>query len=257
MNNTSRIPLIVGNWKMYKTVDEGAKAAREVARLVASIRSVEVGIAPPFTALYAVKKALDGSSVKLAAQNVYWEEQGAFTGAISPGMLEEVGCDYCIVGHSERRAYFRETDQSVNKKIRALLSHNITPIVCVGESLPERDAGDAAKRVTSQVEAALEGFTPKEIGSLVVAYEPIWAIGTGRNASPAQAEEIHKIIRTVLLRLAGEAEASKIRILYGGSVKPENAAALIAEENVDGALVGGASLDPEGFSKIARQAHHS
>jgi triosephosphate isomerase len=256
MNKKSRIPLIVGNWKMHKTVDEGAKAAREVARLVASVRAVEVGIAPPFTALYAVKKALDGSSVKLCAQNVYWEEQGAFTGAISPGMLAEVGCDYCIVGHSERRAYFNDSDQTVNKKARALLGRGVTPIVCVGETLPERDAGDAARKVTSQIEGALQGFTPKEIGSLVVAYEPIWAIGTGRNATPPQAEEIHAVIRTVLMRLAGE-EAHSIRILYGGSVKPENAATLIAEPNVDGALVGGASLDPEGFAKIVKQAHHS
>jgi triosephosphate isomerase (TIM) len=256
MKKVLRVPLIVGNWKMYKGADEGAKAAREVARLVASVHSVEVGLAPPFTALYPIKKALEGSNVKLAAQNVYWEEQGAFTGAISPLMLEDVGCDYCLVGHSERRALFRETDETVNKKVRALLGHKVTPIVCVGESLPERDAGEAARKVTSQLEAGLHGFTPKEISALVIAYEPIWAIGTGRNATPAQAEEIHQIIRTVLLRLAGD-EAYSIRILYGGSVKPENAAALIAEENVDGALVGGASLDPEGFSKIVKQAHHS
>lgn len=254
MQSLGRPPLIVGNWKMFKGADEGAKAAREVVRLSTSIHGVEVCVAPAFTALYAVKRALEGSRVTLSAQNTYWEEQGAFTGEVSPSMLADLGCDYCIIGHSERRTYFHDTDETVNRKLRALLGHNITPILCVGESLPERDAGQAAAKVTGQVEAGLRGVSPAEVARVVVAYEPIWAIGTGRNASPAQAEEIHKLIRAVLVRLAGE-KAAGIRILYGGSVKPENAAALLAEENIDGALVGGASLDPANFAAIARQAH--
>lgn len=256
MITVSRTPLIMGNWKMFKGANEGAQAAREVARLTASIHGVEVGVAPAFTALYAVGKALEGSRVKLSSQNVYWEDQGAFTGEVSPKMLTDLGCHYGIIGHSERRTYFGETDQGVNRKAKALLEHKITPIVCVGETLPERDAGDAARKVTGQVEAALANLSPAEIERLVIAYEPIWAIGTGRNASPAQAEEIHKLIRAVLVRLAGSEKAESVRILYGGSVKPENAGALIAEENIDGALVGGASLDPENFAGIVRQAHN-
>lgn len=254
MATFERSPLIVGNWKMYKGAEEGAKAAREVARLTASVRGTEVGIAPPFTALYAVKRALEGSAVKLCAQDVFWEPQGAFTGEISPTMLADLGCQYCIVGHSERRTYFQETDELVNKKVRALLEHQIIPILCVGETLPERDSGEASQKVIRQVEMGLMGLSPEEIGKVVIAYEPIWAIGTGRNATPAQAEEIHAIIRALLVRLAGE-EARSVRILYGGSVKPENASALLAEENIDGALVGGASLDPENFAKIVRFAH--
>jgi triosephosphate isomerase len=202
-----------------------------------------------------VRRALEGSHLALSAQNVYWEEKGAFTGEISPMMLADVGCRYCIVGHSERRASFGDTDEVVAKKIRALLAHPLSPILCVGESLAERDGGQAASKVTHQLEVALAGLSAEEIGRTVVAYEPIWAIGTGRNATPNQAEEIHVVVRSVLRLMAGDT-ADSVRILYGGSVKPENAAELLAQENVDGALVGGASLDPAGFAQIVRASVH-
>ncbi|MBI4412859.1 MAG: triose-phosphate isomerase [candidate division NC10 bacterium] len=247
----ARTPLIAGNWKMYKTATEGAALARELCQRLGSGGGVEVAVCPPFPALAAVGMALQGSGIALGAQDMHWEKEGAFTGAVSAGMLLHLGCRFVILGHSERRQHFGETDASVQRKVRAALAEGLTPIVCVGETLTERDGGQTLAVVARQVRAALEGLTGADLGRLILAYEPVWAIGTGRTATPEQAQDVHRALRRLLGELGG---GSATRILYGGSVKAENAAALLRESDIDGALVGGASLVAEQFARIVEAA---
>jgi len=249
---TNRTPLIAGNWKMFKTCPEAVETAGQLVKLVGATTDIDVMIAPPFTALAPVADVVRGSCVSLGAQNLFWETQGAFTGEISPAMLVSAGCKYVIIGHSERRQYFNETDETVNKKIRAAINNDLIPVMCVGESEKERESKDTFSVLDKQVKKGLEGFSSDDLKSLVIAYEPIWAIGTGKTATSGQVQEVHQFLRSVLEKSFGNMLAKSIRILYGGSVKPNNIAELMAMPDVDGALVGGASLDPETFSKIVR-----
>jgi triosephosphate isomerase len=239
--------LIAGNWKMHKTLAEARDLAREIVQGVGRETRAEVVLAPPYTALSAVAAEIAGSKVLLAAQDTFWEEKGAFTGAIAPGMLADVGCTYVIVGHSERRQHFGDDDEAVNRKLHAVLAAGLRPIMCVGETLGEREAGKTFAVVETQVLNGLAGFPVSERERLVIAYEPVWAIGTGKTATPEQAQEVHHLIRTLLADTLG---TSAIRILYGGSVTPNNAATLMAEPDLDGALVGGASLKAASFLGI-------
>ncbi|MCS6817967.1 MAG: triose-phosphate isomerase [Blastocatellia bacterium] len=246
-----RKPVIAGNWKMYKLVAEAVQTVAELRSLVASVTHCEVVVAPPFTALWAVAQQLEGSNIQIAAQDVCDVNGfGARTGEISALMLRDVGCRYVIIGHSERRQFYGETDELVRRKISAALEAGLSPIVCVGETLQEREAGRAEVVVKRQVEAALSGLRPEEVTRLLIAYEPVWAIGTGHTASPEQAQTMHAYIRQRVVTLVGEQVAEGLRILYGGSVRPDNIRALMAEPDIDGALVGGASLDPRSFSEI-------
>ncbi|MGB8331655.1 MAG: triose-phosphate isomerase [Polyangiales bacterium] len=245
-----RKPLIAGNWKLHNGVAQSQALARAIATHVGSGLACDVVVAPVATSLTAVKRTLEGTAVGLSAQNTHWEDSGAFTGELSPALLADVGCGYCIIGHSERRQFFGETDEGVRKKVAALLKHELVPILCVGESLEQREAGKTLDVVLGQVEAALEGLDSVALAPLVVAYEPIWAIGTGRTAKAADAQEVHRAIRDHLAALKGETRANSIRVLYGGSVKPSNADELLAQPDVDGALVGGASLSPDDFIPI-------
>jgi triosephosphate isomerase len=248
----SRTPLLAGNWKMHGTCAEARVLAGAVAQAVGQVTDREVLVCPPFTSLHAAREAIAGSRVRLGAQNVHGEPKGAFTGEISAGMLVEAGCSHVIIGHSERRQYFGETNASVNHRLKAALGAGLTPIVCVGETLAERDAGAMPAIIERQVREGLAGLDAAAIGRCVVAYEPVWAIGTGRTATPAQAQEVHAMIRGHLASLAGAEVASTIRVLYGGSVKPDNVDALMAEPDIDGALVGGACLDATSFARIVR-----
>lgn len=247
-----RLPFIAGNWKMHKTVGEALELVRGLRASLQGIEGVEVAVAPPFTALYPVALELKGSSISLASQNLFWEEKGAFTGEISPVMLKEVGCQYAIVGHSERRQYFGETDETVNRRIKAGFQYGLKPIFCIGETLEEREKGITFSVVDRQLELGLKGLDEKRVEEIVVAYEPVWAIGTGKTATPEQAEEVHQFIRQKLEQLYSRSVAERIRIQYGGSVTPENIKGLMAQANIDGALVGGASLKVESFSRIVR-----
>lgn len=243
-------PLVVGNWKMHKTVAEARDLAAAVRDGVRDLKDIDVAMAPPFTALAAVGEILKGTSVGLAAQTMHEAAKGAFTGEISPTMLKDVGCSHVILGHSERRHIFGETDQNVMKKARAALDHGLIPILCVGETLQERETSRTFDVVERQAEHALRHVTPEEASRSVLAYEPVWAIGTGKTASPGQAQEVHAFLRKLVARSHGEGVARAIRILYGGSVKPDNAGSLIAEPDVDGALVGGACLEAPSFLGI-------
>jgi triosephosphate isomerase len=247
-----RLPFIAGNWKMNKTVREAMDFIKELKASVSEVKEVEVAVAPPFTALYTVRQELAGSSIRLAAQNLYWEEKGAFTGEVSPPMLKEVGCHYVIIGHSERRQFFGETDETVNRRIEAALAQGLKVIFCIGETLREREEGKTFSVVERQIEGGLRGLGKKEVKDIVIAYEPVWAIGTGKTSTPEQAEEVHWFIRGKLEKIYSREIAQSIRILYGGSVTPENIKGLMSQENIDGALVGGASLKAETFSKIVR-----
>jgi triosephosphate isomerase len=249
---SKRTPLIAGNWKMHKTLEEARTLAREIRQGVAPGRRAEVALGPPYTALAVVFKELSGSDLQLAAQDAFWEKQGAYTGAISPWMLKDAGCRYVIVGHSERRQYFGDTNQSVNRKLKAVLAADLCPIFCIGETLKEREAGQTIEVVGVQLREGLQDLPSLTGRNLVVAYEPVWAIGTGKTATPDQAQEVHRFIRQELGRLLGSGE--DIRILYGGSVTPENAASLLAEPDLDGALVGGASLKAASFLPIIAAA---
>jgi len=242
--------LIAGNWKMHKTVPEALELVRELKERLKGVNDRDILVCPPFTALYPVGKELEGSSINLGAQNMFYEREGAFTGEVSPVMLKDVGCRFVILGHSERRKIFGETDELINKKVLSAAENGLIPILCVGETLEEREAGRTKEVVERQVREGLKGF-PEE-AELVIAYEPVWAIGTGRSATPEMAQEVHKFIREVLAELFGQEKASKTRILYGGSVKPENAKSLLEMEEIDGALVGGASLKADSFEKIVR-----
>ena len=248
-----RKPLIVANWKMNKTVAEAESfIAQFLSLLPSELKDIEVAIAPPFTALHPLAKRLEGSGIKLAAQNVFYEEKGAFTGEISPKMLAELGCSYVIVGHSERRRYFGETDEMVNRKVRAALSCSLTPIICIGETLEERENERTMEVVGSGLLEALKGVELEDPLSVVIAYEPIWAIGTGHTATPDQANEVHEFIRKKLMEGFGEKIGEGIRIIYGGSVNAVNVSNLFKEKEIDGALVGGASLKPDSFATIIR-----
>jgi triosephosphate isomerase len=244
-----RKKFIAGNWKMYKTTAEALDFAASFKARYRDV-GVETGICAPFTQLAALKEAFAGTGIKLGAQNVHFEEKGAYTGEISVAMLREIGVDYTIVGHSERREYFGETDETVNKKLHKLCEHGILPILCVGENLAQRDAGKAKAVVEAQLAKGLERLGAESVRLLVIAYEPIWAIGTGRTASPEEAQEMCAFIRGTVSALYGADTAESLRVQYGGSVKPENAAEILSKRDVDGALVGGASLSPEDLIKI-------
>ena len=244
-----RIPFIAGNWKMFKTKAEAIAFAEEFRELYKDT-DVQTAICAPFTNLEALKEAFAGTEIKVGAQNVHFADEGAFTGEISVSMLEEIGVDFCIVGHSERRQYFGETDETVNKKLKKLFEGSIRPILCVGESLEERDADKAFDVVGGQIKADLEGIDAADVKKLVIAYEPIWAIGTGRTATPDQAEEMCAFIRKTLIEFYGEEVSDEVIIQYGGSVKPANATEIMNMDEIDGALVGGASLKPEDFMEI-------
>ena len=250
MEGTMRIPIIAGNWKLNKTISEAVALTTTLKALVADDTDVEIIVAPPFTALAAVSDTIADSNIRLAAQDVYSEDSGAFTGEVSAPLLKDAGCDYVIIGHSERRQYFGETNDSVNQKTKATLSHDLKPIICVGEQLEEREAGETEAVIESHVTGGIAGLSAADLLSCVIAYEPVWAIGTGKTATPAQAQEVHNFIRGLLVDAYSAEVASQICIQYGGSVKPENAAELMAQPDVDGALVGGASLEAESFAKI-------
>ena len=246
----NRKPLIAGNWKMYKTCSEAVETARHLVKLVADAKDVDIMIAPQFTALAPVSEIIRGSLVSLGGQNLFWEKEGAYTGEISAEMLIAAGCSHVIIGHSERRQYFGETDDTVNKKINSAIKGQLTPVFCVGETEKERESKDTFSVLDKQVTKGLEGFSSDQLGKLVVAYEPVWAIGTGKTATSDQAQEVHQFLRSMLEKIFGDSFSKTIRILYGGSVKPGNIAELMAMPDIDGALVGGASLDAETFSKI-------
>jgi triosephosphate isomerase len=248
-----RTCFVCGNWKMNKTPSEAAALARELRGAVSMVRDrVEIAVAPPFTALAAVSKALEGSNIALAAQNCHAADSGAFTGEISAPMLKDSGCAYVILGHSERRQFFGETDAGVNAKVQSVLKAGMLPIVCVGETLAEREGGKTLDVVSTQVRGSLKGFSAAEGAKFVVAYEPVWAIGTGKVATSRQAQEVHAHIRTLLVELWGQESAGQVRIQYGGSVKPDNAAELLSQPDIDGALVGGASLKAADFAGIIK-----
>ena len=246
--------MIAGNWKMYKTQKEAQSMVAELLDLIESNLKVETLICPPFTVLTSIGKILKDTSVGLGAQNVYWEDQGAYTGEVSARMLVDCGCTYVIVGHSERRQYFKESNEIINLKVRGILKSRLSPILCVGETLNERERGEVESVICKQLKQGLNRVGPKEITSLVVAYEPIWAIGTGQTATPETAQEVHAMIREALSFQYSESLAAQIRILYGGSVNAQNISDLMAQSDLDGALVGGASLDAQSFATIVLRA---
>lgn len=248
----NRTPMLAGNWKMHTTRAEAEALATGIRAGVDGLAGREVLIAPPFPFLESVARVLAGSGVRLAAQNMHWEGKGAYTGEVSADMLRDVGCSHVILGHSERRQFFGETDETVNRKLLAALAAGMTPILCVGETLPQREAGQTLAWIEVQVRGALQGVDPVAIGRSLIAYEPVWAIGTGRVATPEQAQEVHASIRETLEKLGGKTAAAECRILYGGSVKADNIDELMRKEDIDGALVGGASLQVESFVRIAR-----
>ncbi len=249
-----RIPIIAGNWKLNKTSREALVLVEELKREVVDVGGVDIVVCPPFTALETVSDAITETNIMLGAQNVYWADNGAFTGEISAPMLKDLGVQYVIIGHSERRQFFGETNETVNKRLRAALKHGLTPIVCVGENLSEREANQTFEVIRNHCQGSLAGLSAVELGGMVLAYEPVWAIGTGKTAAPAQAQEVHAFIRGLLKKMFGEAAAQETRIQYGGSVTPENIAALIGEADIDGALVGGASLKVPSFAAIIKAA---
>ena len=244
--------IIAGNWKMYKTIDESIELVTLLKRSLADIAGIEIVVCPPFTSLSDVHEALIGAGIKLGAQNCYWEKEGAFTGEVACPMLRSAGCTYVIIGHSERRQYFGETNETVNRKAKAALREGLKPIVCVGEKLEERKAGKTFDVVKDHVENSLAGLTKDDMLKTVIAYEPVWAIGTGMVATKEQAQEVHKYIRELLKKMFDAEVAAAVRIQYGGSVKPDNIRELISQEDVDGALVGGASLKADSFSAIVK-----
>jgi triosephosphate isomerase (TIM) len=252
-----RTPFIAGNWKMFKTVAEAVVFAKELRSAVKDVTGVEIVLAPPFTAIHAVAEALRNANVGVAGQNLHWEKEGAFTGEVSAPMLKEAGAEYAIIGHSERRRLFGETDATVNRKIAAAMGAALTPIVCVGETLEERERNETLQVLDRQLKDGLDRVTPAQVADLVVAYEPVWAIGTGRNATAGQAEEAHQHIRQRLKQWFGGDAAAACHVIYGGSVKPDNIAQLIAEADVDGALVGGASLEIGSFAGIVTRSRQA
>jgi len=249
-----RLPLIAGNWKMFKTVQETVVFVKELRSAVRDVTGVDVVVAPPFTAVHAAAEAARNTNIDVAAQDLYWEKEGAFTGEISAAMIKESGADYVIIGHSERRRLFSETDATVNRKIFAAIAAELTPIVCVGETLEEREREETLTVLDRQIKDGFDRLTSDQVADLVIAYEPVWAIGTGRTATAAQAQDAHAHIRQRLRQWFGADAAERCRVLYGGSVKPDNIRELIAEPDVDGALVGGASLDVKSFADIVMRS---
>ena len=245
-----RTPFIAGNWKMFKTVHETTVYVKELRGLIKDVSDVTVVVAPPFTAVHAAAEAARNSNIAVSAQNMYWEKKGAFTGETSAGMIKEAGAEYVIIGHSERRTLFGETDVTVNRKLMAVIAADLTPIVCIGETLDQRDRSETMDVLDRQIKGGLDSLNGDQVGALVVAYEPVWAIGTGRTATPAQAGEAHAHIRSRLRQWFGAPAADQCLVLYGGSVKPDNIRELMAQPDVDGALVGGASLDVRAFYDI-------
>ena len=245
-----RRTIIAGNWKMNKTVNESISLVKELKKLVKGVGDREIIVCPPFTSLSAVGAEIKGSNIKLGAQDMYFENKGAFTGEISPLMLKEVGVEYVIVGHSERRQVIGESDSLINKKIKSALENNLKAIFCIGETLEEREAGKTNTIISNQIKNGLNGV--KDMGNIVIAYEPVWAIGTGKTATPEQAEEVHLFIRNLLKKIFNVKVSEETRILYGGSVKPDNIKGLISKEDIDGALVGGVSLDAKRFSEVIK-----
>ncbi len=245
-----RIPLIAGNWKMNKTVPESMETVKTLVTLAADVQGVDMLIAPPFTSLWAVGEALKNTKIALGAQDLFWESQGAFTGQISAAMLKSCGCSHVIIGHSERRQFFGETNETVNKKLKAAMEAGLIPILCIGETEAEREDQKTFSVLDKQLTEGVQGLTLKGDRPPVIAYEPVWAIGTGKTALPEQVQEVHAYLRGLLEKIFGNSLAKAIRILYGGSVKPDNTSELMALPDVDGALVGGASLKPETFNKI-------
>ena len=250
----SRKRVVTGNWKMFKTREEAQATVREVVGLVGNIQNVDIVVCPPFTALGAVEEILTGSVVQLGAQNVHWQDEGAFTGEVSVSMLADYGCSHVIIGHSERRHYFQESDEVIQDKLEKVFSTELIPILCIGESLEAREADRVQEVIPSQLERALRELTDPQTSRIIIAYEPVWAIGTGRTATPELAEKVHFLIRSWLSDHSSVGVADQVRILYGGSVTPENADQLIEQENIDGFLVGGASLDAQSFAKIVQQS---
>ncbi|MFQ5900287.1 MAG: triose-phosphate isomerase [Thermodesulfobacteriota bacterium] len=245
-------PLIAGNWKMNNILEEGVELVLVLKELLSDVDSVEILISPPFTLLYRIKQYLEGSNIHLAAQNLFWKEKGAYTGEVSTKMVKDVGCEYVILGHSERRKYFGETDSLVNNKVRAALKEGLKPILCVGETLENREAGKAIAVVENQVREGLKGVLRDQMCYIDVAYEPVWAIGTGKTATPEQAEEVHHKIKEILYDLFDSKSLKDTRIIYGGSVTPDNVDNLMVQPDIDGALVGGASLKSDSFARIVR-----
>jgi triosephosphate isomerase (TIM) len=252
-----RTPFIAANWKMFKTVHEAVVFLKEIRGVVKDVADVEIVVAPPFTALHAVAEAARNTPIGVAGQDLHWEREGAFTGEISAGMLKEAGAEYVIIGHSERRRLFHETDEAVDRKVIAALGAGLCPIVCIGETLEEREAGQTLAVLDRQLKAGLDGLSGDQVGGLVLAYEPVWAIGTGRNATPEQAGEAHAHIRGRLRQWFGAGAADHCHVIYGGSVKPDNIHELIRHPDVDGALVGGASLDVKAFADIVARSRQS
>ena len=247
-----RKPIIAGNWKMNKTIGESCELVKALKPKVAGITDVEIVVAPVFTALSAVAEVIKGSNIKLAAQNMYWEKEGAFTGEVSPLMLKDAGCEYVIIGHSERRTYFSETNETVNNKVKAAHAYSLKPIMCVGEKLEERESGVMKDVIKDHVINGLAGITGEQMLNTVIAHEPVWAIGTGKTATPEQAQEVHEYIRELLAKQYSKSIADSVRIQYGGSVKPSNIAELMAKPDIDGGLIGGASLDAESFAQLVK-----
>ncbi len=247
-----RTPYICGNWKMNKTIAEGVTFIETAKAALAGISDVEIGIGATFTALKSLADAANGTNIKIGGQDCYWEESGAFTGEIAPSMLKDAGCSFVIIGHSERRQFFGETNETVNKKTKAALAQGLQVIVCVGEMLEERENGTTNKVVEDHVKNGLVSLTAEDMKSIVIAYEPVWAIGTGKTATPAQAQEVHAFIRKTLTDMFGAAVADGVRIQYGGSVKPDNVKELMSQPDVDGALVGGAALKPDSFEALVK-----
>ncbi|MEK7841590.1 MAG: triose-phosphate isomerase [Deltaproteobacteria bacterium] len=246
------LPLIAGNWKMHMTISQAESLVFAIREAIKGVNNVEVAIAPPFTALRHINYLLAETSIRLCGQDVFWEKNGAYTGEVSPEMLKDVGCKYVIIGHSERRQYFNETDESVNKKVLASLKEGLQPILCVGETLEQRENNKTLSIVRKQVEEGLKNISRGLMKDVTIAYEPVWAIGTGKTATSEQAEEVHNSIRELLYEMFNLEAVKETRIIYGGSVKPDNIDSLMAQPNIDGALVGGASLKPEAFSRIVR-----
>jgi triosephosphate isomerase (TIM) len=254
MSQAKRRRVVAGNWKMYKTIAETRTFISAFAPLVSSAKQCDIVIAPPFTSISAAVESAKGTNIGISGQDVFWEREGAFTGEIAPPMLVEAGCRYVIVGHSERRQFFGETDETVAKKTKAALSFGLTPIVCVGETLSHREAGQTEKICQTQFAGGFTALTPEEFSRILIAYEPVWAIGTGKTATPEIAAAAHRFLRQCAAERFSPAQASALRILYGGSVKPDNIQGLMAQEELDGALVGGASLDPKSFAAIVSAA---
>jgi triosephosphate isomerase len=252
MSETKRRRVIAGNWKMYKNQKQTRAFFRAFKPLVIEISDCDIVIAPPFTDIPTAVKAAKGTTIGISSQDVFWEKEGAFTGQISTGMLVEAGCGYCIIGHSERRQFFGETNETVFKKTKAALAAGLTPIVCIGEMLADREAGNTEKVIEAQFQGSVGALTPEEFSRILIAYEPVWAIGTGRTATPEIAAAVHKFVRQCAATQFSPSHASALQILYGGSVKPDNIQGLMAQEELDGALVGGASLDAKSFASLVK-----